>query len=419
MSKKAAFWIGLISIILNIYCSSAQPSGSLVIVGGGLEADNKAVFEEFIRLAGGKEHARIAVIPTASGVPVQSWISFRNILKAYGLREDQLLLVPVAMVDDDSTTDFNENQWKDNGMDQSLAAKTEQCSGIWFTGGDQIRTWACLCRGEQHTSPVLEAIRKVYARGGVIGGTSAGAAIMSNPMIGGGSSKSALQFGVDAGSVLPDTDPKGMFLLPGLGFFPVGLVDQHFHQRARTARLLVALMHESCIGKPGFGIDENTALVYYSNTNRCKVFGQGGVSLFQTHKARMLQTENGIQLENIRFSYLEEGDGVDARNLSIIPDPARTEIADSLISNAYFSAQSGLLDSYLPDFRETLVRGLVLNKNSQLQSLSFTGEAIGYRVVIQKLPDYKALRSGKQSGGKYTLTGLRMDILPFQFILKP
>lgn len=417
MRKKALFWISFISIFLNVYCSYAQPAGNLVIVGGGLEADNADIFNEFIRLAGGASKARIAVIPSASGVPVQSWVSFRNILKGYGLREDQLMLVPIAMADDDSTLTFDERNWKDNADDPVWVKKISQCSGVWFTGGDQIRTYACLCRGSHHTTPVLDAIREMYNSGGVIGGTSAGAAIMSNPMIGGGSSITALEYGVDPGPVLPDSDPKGLFILPGLGFFTAGIVDQHFHRRARLGRLVVALMHDSCLGKPGFGIDENTALVFYGKSNTCQVMGQGGVSIFKTDNAGIKRTSAGFTAENIQFSYLESGDRFDATSLKIQPDPDRSPVPDSLLSSVYFPAQRGLFDTYLPDFREMLIQGLILHTGNTLKSLQFTGEAQGYLIEISKMAGYQALRSGKKGNEKYTVSGLQLNIRPFQFHL--
>ncbi len=83
----------LILILLCVHASSARPeSGNLVIVGGGLEADNQRVYLKLIELAGGVEHARFAVIPSASGVAMQSFIWFRNTLVTYGVKPENILL---------------------------------------------------------------------------------------------------------------------------------------------------------------------------------------------------------------------------------------------------------------------------------------------------------------------------------------
>ena len=70
--------------------SQAPANGNLVIVGGGLEADNKSVFQQLISLAGGAEKATIGVLPSASGTPMQSYIYFRNILISYGVKPENI-----------------------------------------------------------------------------------------------------------------------------------------------------------------------------------------------------------------------------------------------------------------------------------------------------------------------------------------
>ena len=156
-----------------------------MIVGGGLEANNKSVFQQLIRLSGGVEKAVIAVIPSASATPMQSYVYFRNILISYGIKPGNINLVPVALIDDDSTKDVDESKWKENGNDPRVAELVRKCTAVWFSGGDQARTMKTLVRANGSHTPVLDAVWQVYLSGGVIGGTSAGAAIMSEVMIGG------------------------------------------------------------------------------------------------------------------------------------------------------------------------------------------------------------------------------------------
>ncbi len=82
-------------------------------------------------------------------------------------------------------------------------------------------------------------------------------------MIGGGNSLGALTHGVIEdyqGDDFPEGD--GVLMTKGLGFFPFGIVDQHFDQRGRIGRLIVALINEKNRFNMGFGVDENTALIY-------------------------------------------------------------------------------------------------------------------------------------------------------------
>ncbi|MEI7983566.1 MAG: cyanophycinase, partial [Bacteroidota bacterium] len=292
--------------------SQAPANGNLVIVGGGLEADNKSVFQQLISLAGGAEKATIGVLPSASGTPMQSYIYFRNILISYGVKPENINLVKVALLDDDSTKDINESEWRENGNDTRVADLVKKCTGIWFSGGDQSRTMRTLVHADGSQTPVLEAVWDVFRSGGVIGGTSAGAAIMSEVMIGGGTSMAALCHGVVTDYTGDDfPEGQGVWVTRGLGFFPCGVVDQHFNARARFGRLAVTLMNNRKAGNLGFGIDENTALIYNRKQNRMQVAGVGGVTMLNTTDARIFYVQKLPVMENLAVSYLGEGDSYD------------------------------------------------------------------------------------------------------------
>lgn len=123
-------FVCMIFMTFNTTIFSQNTGGSLVIVGGGLEANNKSIYGQMIELAGGTDKARFAVIPSASGVPAQSWVSFSKILMSYGLKADQIHLINIAMVDDDSTTDVDESQWKNNGSDPKLAEIVRKSTAV-------------------------------------------------------------------------------------------------------------------------------------------------------------------------------------------------------------------------------------------------------------------------------------------------
>ena len=118
--------------------SQTLPLGSLVIVGGGLEPDNKSIFNQLIELAGGPDKAVFSVIPSASGVAMQTYVYFSKELISYGVKPENIHLIPIAMVDDDSTTDVNESTWSSNGNDGKLADIVRKSTCVWFSGGEEV-----------------------------------------------------------------------------------------------------------------------------------------------------------------------------------------------------------------------------------------------------------------------------------------
>ncbi|MBY0513772.1 MAG: cyanophycinase, partial [Gemmataceae bacterium] len=132
----------------------------------------------------------------------------------------------------------------------SFAAPLTTATAVWFPGGDQTR----IVQAYRGTLVETE-LKKLHARGGVIGGTSAGAAVMSDVMIEGGT----------------DTARVG----PGLGFLPGFIVDQHFVARKRQPRLEGAVAAHP--GYVGLGIDENTAVVLTGRSG--KVVGDSTVTV--------------------------------------------------------------------------------------------------------------------------------------------
>ncbi|MBI3878669.1 MAG: cyanophycinase [Verrucomicrobia bacterium] len=126
---------------------------------------------------------------------------------------------------------------------------------IWFPGGEQSRQMA-----ELNRLGLVAAIRERHATGAVIGGTSAGAAVMAKVMIT-GSPK-------NAGEVPP--------LAEGLGLWPEAIVDQHFVVRKREPRLQAAVKANPKL--LGVGIDESTYVVV--NGNGFEVSGKSVVIVF-------------------------------------------------------------------------------------------------------------------------------------------
>lgn len=273
---------------------SATPK--LAIIGGRLEDDNAAVYDEMRRLAGG----RIVVFATASSAPDEVGAETVGVFRAHGVDAVQAEVHgPGAAA---------------AAQDTAVAELVEDYGSVYFTGGDQaLITEALAPHGRE--SRVLKAIRKGQRKGSLVAGSSAGAAIMSEVMISGGTSLEAATYGV-----VDDPDQPGMLLEPGLGFFPWGMIDQHFIKRGRFGRLVVGMQASGA--KRGFGIDENTAL--FVEGKRARVIGEYGAFVLHLEEANVDRRRKLIQ--NIGFSYADNGDSCDLETGEVLPGPGKRPV---------------------------------------------------------------------------------------------
>ena len=249
----------------------AKGAGPLVIVGGRLESENNAIFAEMGRLSGG----RIAVLSMASQSPAEVGAELAADFARHGIAADPIPL-------------YWDNR-RETAFDPEIVARLRECGSVFFSGGNQRRIVRALIQKGEET-PALVAIREAHARGALVAGSSAGAAMMSDPMILGGTSLAALT------GITDRKDPEAFGTGPGLGFFPWGIVDQHFLQRGRIGRLLTALRETG--NTLGFGVDENTALVVEGDTAR--VCGETGVIVVDTREARF--GDEGWSIRDARLS---------------------------------------------------------------------------------------------------------------------
>jgi cyanophycinase len=265
-------------------------AGTLVIGGGSMADENEAFWGRMIELAGERG---IAVLPTASGVPYESGPgTVQECFQAHGGRAWMI----------DVTT-----QTPANAESEALAASIERSGGVFFTGGVQSRIAATLIREDASRTPVLDAVWRVLNQGGVVGGTSAGAAMQCNPMINGGSSADSLLTGVDP------TGDTGVGLEPGLGFFPWGLIGQHHIQRGRVGRMIIALQESGL--RFGYGIDENSAI----EVNRSEAIAEVLCGTVIALDVEGLEGGPGQGVSGVRFHLLRAGDQIDLRTGTPLP----------------------------------------------------------------------------------------------------
>lgn len=252
---------------------TSESRGQLVIIGGAEDKDGDCkVLREFVRRAGGV-NARIVVMTVATEMPREVGENYIRVFERLGC-EDIRIIDTVAREDASSSTHLE---------------AVMKATGVFFTGGDQARITGVLKDTELDT-----AIHKRYQEGIVVGGTSAGAAMMPDVMIVEGDS---------------ETNPRVnvVEMGPGMGFLPGIVVDQHFLQRGRLGRLLSALAQQPAV--LGFGIDENTAVVVQDN--KFQVVGEGAVTVVDV--ADIVHTNIGEILK-------DEALAICGAKLHILPD---------------------------------------------------------------------------------------------------
>lgn len=316
------------ALALLLAAPAAAASGKLVIVGGGLSASNAQVHRAFLdrRPAGSPA---IAIIPSASGEPADSARRFAEALVRHGAAPQDIRIVHLAM-EDDPATPADERLWAKNAANADEIAKIATAGAIWFTGGDQLRTTRLLAPGGRET-PMLGLIRARLADGAVVGGSSAGAAIMSRAMITEGEPLASLLGPVQRQARLEAGEPDnrrpggGLVMGDGLGFLPRGLVDQHFDARRRLGRLARALFELPPAERFGFGIDEDSALIVDLAGNRAEVAGTAGVTLLDARAALRGQGQR-FAATGLRLSHAAAGDSIDLATMRVAPAPGRAAV---------------------------------------------------------------------------------------------
>lgn len=281
-NKRHSILYGLLAMMLLFSCTPVtdkqQPSiakGHLFIIGGGERTAQ--LLERFIALAGGAG-AKILVIPFASEYTEEIGTSQAEEFRKLGGQADDVL--------------FEKGQ---ADLDENLA-KLDGVTGVFFSGGDQKRLTDMLLG-----TKFLERIKEIYRQGGVVGGTSAGAAVMSKIMITG---EEAIN--KDQESVFPCIKNGNVITAEGFGFIDFAIIDQHFIRRKRENRLLeLVVTHQM----PGIGIDESTAIIVAGDKS-FEVLGDGSVMVFEPQFTAPPRTDErgNLSADRINLRILLSGD---------------------------------------------------------------------------------------------------------------
>jgi cyanophycinase len=261
----------------------------VMVIGGAEDKVNGCeILRAFFESAGGQQ-ASIGIVPCASQEPSVVGDRYHKIFQGMGARQVQVL-------DIRQPRECDEEKWLNI---------LERCTGIFITGGDQQRL--CDLIGE---SKFIASIKQRIDEQGdlVMAGTSAGAAIVGEKMIAGGSS------GESPNQLLVD-------LTDGLGIFPDLLVDQHFHNRNRMARLMSAIAAHP--DKLGIGIDEDTCAAF-DGDGTFKAIGKGTITIIDprglTHTNYLdVVKSSPLSLHNLTVHVLSKGDRYNYQHRTVLP----------------------------------------------------------------------------------------------------
>ena len=231
--------------------------GTLVLMGGAVDPRGRAL-GAFLELARARDGGRIVGLTTASATPVEAARAWVADFRVAGARQ---VFIPV----------FRRG---DHAVDHEIADAISEADAVFLGGGDQVTLVAAL-----GGSATLAAIRSAFLRGAIVGGTSAGAAALTELTMAGG-----------------EIDEEGnlveQYLGPGLGLLGHdAIIDTHFSQRRRLQRLFLVVAENPRLF--GLGIDEDTALV----VNGCvgRVVGAGGVTFVDGRESVRFDNAEGIE----------------------------------------------------------------------------------------------------------------------------
>ena len=270
----------LLLFLLNLN-SYADDKGHLVIIGGGERA--AVILNKISELAGGPD-GKIVIIPAANSNPLEI-----ALLQRYEFENTDIGEAKFVLLDNPGSADSD-----------SILAILDDASGIFFSGGSQRR----LAKALKGTK-LLKRVFEIYDQGGVVAGTSAGAAVMSKMMITGGEKNSP-----DTTSKFVSIRTDNIVTMEGFGFLPDVIIDQHFLRRKRNNRLISLVLENPQL--LGIGIDESTA-IWVKPDHTFEVLGWNSVMILDAAKTTGINTDirHNLAVNNMLLHLLTSGQTYD------------------------------------------------------------------------------------------------------------
>lgn len=279
-------------LFLSFYLIISLPAfskerGHLFVIGGGRRP--VSMMKKFIDLAQKVNSGKIVIFPMASSVPAEVGPEQEKQFKELGARDVEFHILT-----------------REQALLEKNIAILDDVGGVFFSGGVQSRLTAVLI-----DTPVHKKLLELYRKGAVIGGTSAGAAVMSEVMITGDEKRE-----VQEGRAFETLQADNVVTIRGFGFIQSAIIDQHFVRRKRHNRLisLVAENPEFL----GIGIDESTAIVVNPD-DTFEVLGERSVVVYDASQAQIqFSPSRIISGSNFIMHILKNGDRFNLKTKRII-----------------------------------------------------------------------------------------------------
>ena len=255
---RASLLLTLAILSLSPACSTAKqagphPKGHLLIIGGGERT--AAIMKRFLDLAAGFGQGKIVVFTMATGVPEE--VRQETLAEYKGLGVEDVAIYHLT---------------RDEAVKPDAARILDGAGGVFFTGGDQSRLTAVLL-----DTPILARLHEMYQQGCVIGGTSAGAAVMSEVMITGDEKRTK-----NEDELWQTIEADNVVRVRGFGLVKNAIIDQHFLVRRRQNRLVSLVLENPAL--LGAGIDESTAILVRPD-GKWEILGESQVFVVDAREA--------------------------------------------------------------------------------------------------------------------------------------
>jgi len=275
MKKKLILFICL--ILTAALPAASETKGYLFIIGGGRRPES--MMKRFIELSEKFNSGKIIVFPMASSVPHEVGPEQAEQLRKYGAQDVEYHILS-----------------REQALKEENTRILDDAGGVFFSGGVQSRLTAVLLN-----TPVHKKLLEIYKNGCAIGGTSAGAAVMSEIMITGDEKRE-----VEKGHEFETIQASNIVTLPGFGFIKTAIIDQHFIRRKRHNRLISLVAENPKL--LGIGIDESTAIVIGPD-EIFEVTGEGSVIVYDYSQAQIrLHPTQSISGDNMIMHILNASD---------------------------------------------------------------------------------------------------------------
>lgn len=284
--KKAFIFFSSLLLLISLYGDS-NPKGYLFIIGGGHRPES--MMKKFIQLAQKFNSGKIIIFPMASSVPDEVGPEQAEELRSYGAEEVE-----------------SHNLTREQALNEDNARILDDVGGVFFSGGVQSRLADVLVDTLIH-----KRLLQLYEQGAVIGGTSAGAAVMSEIMITGDEKRE-----VKNGRAFETIQASNIVTLPGFGFIKTAIIDQHFVRRKRLNRLLSLTAENPDL--LGIGIDESTAIVVKPDRT-FEVIGKWNVVVYDATGGKVqIDPNQHVRVHNMAMHILGPGDKFDLNTKMVI-----------------------------------------------------------------------------------------------------